>query len=61
MAAANSGAHRADGRKCSGKAPLFAKSSLGRWKIKITVVDMVPTTVTDLVAEAGLEPTTSGL
>lgn len=25
MAAANPGAHRADGRECSGKAPLFAK------------------------------------
>lgn len=27
MAAANPGAHRADGRKCSGKALLFAKAA----------------------------------
>ena len=30
-------------------------------KQKITVVEIVSTTVTDLVAEAGLEPTASGL
>ena len=30
-------------------------------KQKITVADMVSTTVTDLVAETGFEPATSGL
>jgi hypothetical protein len=62
MAAANPGAHRADGRKCSGKALLFAKTTPQTVENKkITVVDIVSTTVTDLVAEAGLEPATSGL
>ena len=32
-----------------------------REQIKITVVEIVSTTVTDLVAEAGFEPTTFGL
>lgn len=49
MAAANPGAHRADGRECSGKAPLFAKIlPRAAGNKKITVVDMVSTTVTDL-------------
>ena len=42
--------------------PCFSqKPLLRRWKIKITVVEIVSTTVTDLVAETGLEPATSGL
>ena len=62
MAAANPGAHRADGRECSGKAPLFAKIlPRAAGNKKITVVEIVSTTVTDLVAETGLEPATSGL
>lgn len=49
MAAANPGAHRADGRKCSGKALLFAKTTPQTVENKkITVVDIVSTTVTDL-------------
>ena len=62
MAAANSGVHRADGRKYSGKALLFAKAAPQTVENKkITVADMVSTTVTDMVAETGLEPATSGL
>lgn len=50
MAAANPGVHCADGRECSGKAPLFAKIlPRAAGNKKITVVDMVSTTVTDLV------------
>lgn len=53
MAAANPGAHRADGRKCSGKALLFAKIlPQAAGNKKITVADMVSTTVTDLVRVA---------
>ena len=37
------------------------KSAQNAYKQKITVADIVSTTVTDLVAEAGLEPTTFGL
>lgn len=49
MAAANPGVHCADGRECSGKAPLFAKIlPRAAGNKKITVVDMVSTTVTDL-------------
>ena len=39
----------------------FQKQPQNGNKQKITVVDMVSTTVTDLVAGEGLEPTTSGL
>ena len=37
------------------------KSAQNAYKQKITVADIVSTTVTDLVAGAGFEPTTSGL
>ena len=37
------------------------KSAQNTHKQKITVADIVSTTVTDLVAEAGFEPTTFGL
>ena len=62
MATSNPGVHCVGGRECSGKAPLFAKIlPRAAGNKKITVVDMVSTTVTDLVAETGLEPATSGL
>ena len=38
-----------------------SKSAQNAYKQKITVADIVSTTVTDLVAEAGFEPTTFGL
>ena len=43
--------------------PRFSQKILPRaaGNKKITVVDMVSTTVTDMVAEGGLEPPTSGL
>ena len=45
-----------------GKSPAFRKNhSSDDGKQKITVADIVSTTVTDLVAETGLEPATSGL
>ena len=37
------------------------KSAQNAYKQKITVADIVSTTVTDLVAEAGFEPATFGL
>ena len=37
------------------------KSASNAYKQKITVADIVSTTVTDLVAGGGLEPPTSGL
>ena len=56
MAAANPGVHCADGRKCSGKALHFAKIIPRAAENKsVTVVDMVSTTVTDLVRERDTE------
>ena len=62
MAASNPDTKFAFGRKCSEYPQLRAKN-VRRTTIykKITVVEIVSTTVTDLVAETGFEPATSGL
>jgi hypothetical protein len=62
MAASNPGIQFACGRKCSVYLWFRAKN-ISRTGInkKITVANIVSTTVTDLVAGTGLEPATSGL